>query len=86
MFWFCTSNSPEVGRSIAAIIFNSVVLPEPEGPINARNSPAPMSIDTSSSALTSNASRLKILLTLRASTTLVAVATLFAATVLMIAP
>ncbi len=51
---------------MAAIIFSSVVFPEPEGPMSAMNSPVAMSIETSSSAFTSNASRLKILLTLRA--------------------
>src|SRR5690625_5169862 len=30
---------PVVGRSILPIIFNSVVFPEPEGPITPRNSP-----------------------------------------------
>jgi len=37
---------------MAAIMFSSVVLPEPDGPISARNSPLAMSIDTSSSAVT----------------------------------
>ena len=46
---------------MAAIMFSSVVLPEPEGPISARNSPAAISIDTSSSAFTSKTSRLKTL-------------------------
>ena len=41
-----------LGLSIAAIMFRSVVLPDPEGPISARNSPLAMSIDTSSSAVT----------------------------------
>jgi hypothetical protein len=41
-------------------------LSDPESPISARNSPVAMSIETSSRAFTSNASRLKILLTLRA--------------------
>jgi hypothetical protein len=51
---------------MAAIMFSSVVLPEPEGPMSARNSPVAMSMETSSRALTSKVSRLKILLTLRA--------------------
>src|SRR5580658_4609207 len=40
IFLSMTSSSPEVGRSMAAIIFSKVVLPDPEGPISARNSPS----------------------------------------------
>src|SRR5262249_4782831 len=35
-----TSTSPPVGRSRPAIRFSRVVLPEPDGPIRARNSPS----------------------------------------------
>src|SRR5208337_3665387 len=70
MFSPITSSSPELGRSMAAIMFSKVVFPDPEGPISARNSPPAMSMETLSSAVTSKASRLKILLTPRAWTTL----------------
>src|SRR3977135_1706971 len=51
-------------------MLSRVVFPDPEGPINARNSPPAMSRETMSSAVTWKASRLKILLTARACTTL----------------
>ena len=66
-----TSSSPLVGRSMAAIMFSKVVFPEPDGPMSARNSPPEISMETSSRAFTSKASRLNTLLTFRAWTTLV---------------
>ncbi len=43
---------PAVGCSNPAIIRSIVVLPEPDGPSSAKNSPAAMSSDTSSTAVT----------------------------------
>src|SRR5208337_4240986 len=64
-----TRNWPEVGRSMPAIRFSSVVLPEPEGPIRQRNSPSSTSRSTFSRAGTARESRRKILDSLRISTT-----------------
>src|SRR4051812_28052757 len=50
-----------------AIMFNSVVLPDPDGPIRATKSPSTIFNDTPSSAITSCVSRLKALRTLIAS-------------------
>ena len=44
--------SPDVGRSSSPMTFISVLLPEPEGPRIATNSPAPIRSDTRSSAFT----------------------------------
>jgi len=44
---------PEVGISSAAMVFSSVVLPEPEGPRRATISPCSMESEISSRALTS---------------------------------
>src|SRR5580700_10301476 len=55
--WPSTRISPEVGRSIAAIRCSSVDLPDPDGPINATNSPLCISRVTSFSAITWNSSR-----------------------------
>jgi len=44
--------SPEVGESIVANMFNSVVLPLPDGPITATNSPSSMVISKLFKALT----------------------------------
>jgi hypothetical protein len=53
-----TMTCPRVGRSMPAIRFSSVVLPEPEGPINARKSPRGTLTDTPFNTGTSNESRL----------------------------
>ncbi len=42
--------SPLVGTSKPAIRRRSVVLPQPDGPSSEKNSPAPISSETSSSA------------------------------------
>ena len=52
--------SPCVGRSIPAMIFRSVVLPEPDGPINATKSPCSISIETSFKTVISCLSRLYV--------------------------
>ena len=44
-----TSSSPLSGRSIPAIRFSSVLLPEPDGPISAIKSPVAMSSEMSDS-------------------------------------
>src|SRR6266568_3982164 len=59
--------SPCVGSSSPAIILSSVVLPEPEGPRNTRNSPSRTSRSTSLTAPSSP--WVKILVSLRVSTT-----------------
>ena len=43
---------PEVGRSRQPRMFISVLLPEPDAPITATNSPSSMSSDTPASACT----------------------------------
>src|SRR5438128_7128110 len=63
-----TLTSPLVGLSIPAIRFNSVDLPEPDGPIKQRNPPDSRSRLVLCNATTSVASRLKTFLTLRIST------------------
>src|SRR5215467_329884 len=50
--------SPSVGRSIAAVKCSKVDLPEPEGPINATNSPRATIMLTFLSATTWNSSRM----------------------------
>src|SRR5206468_5041979 len=62
MFISSTSTSPLVGRSMPAMMFRRVVLPEPEGPMSARNSPLSISREQFSSATTCSLSRLNILL------------------------
>ena len=52
------SRRPVVGSSKPAIMRSSVVLPQPEGPSKAKNSPSRMSTDTSSTATTFGAKRL----------------------------
>ncbi len=44
-----TATDPASGRSIPAIRFSSVVLPDPEGPIKPRNSPSGTSSEMSRS-------------------------------------
>src|ERR1700730_5917153 len=48
--------APEVGESMSPRILSRVDLPQPEGPITARNSPGRTSRDRSSSAAVSTAS------------------------------
>src|SRR5688572_20226857 len=43
---------PDVGASRPAIMRSVVVLPQPEGPTNVKNSRSPISTDTSSTAVT----------------------------------
>ena len=50
--WPSIRISPSVGISKPAIMRSSVVLPQPEGPSRAKNSPRPMSIETSFTAMT----------------------------------
>ncbi len=50
-----TTTRPAVGRSIPAIMFNRVDLPDPEGPTTATNSPAPKVRSTASSAVNGTA-------------------------------
>ena len=45
-------DAPAVGSSKPAIMRSIVVLPEPDGPSSEKNSPAPMSSETSSTATT----------------------------------
>jgi hypothetical protein len=47
------STVPLVGASSAPMMFSSVVLPEPDGPASAVNSPSPMSRSVPRSACTS---------------------------------
>ncbi len=53
-----TTTLPEVGRSIPAMRFSRVVLPEPEGPMSATNSPSGIETSIPSSTVSSWVSRL----------------------------
>src|SRR5437867_8461749 len=68
MFFPSTRTSPLVGRSMPAIRFNNVDLPEPDGPIRHRNPPDSRCRFVLFKATTSVASRLKTFLTFRIST------------------
>ena len=57
--------SPEVGRSRQPRMCISVDLPEPDGPVTARNSPCPTSSDTPRSARTSTSPTVYVLTRLR---------------------
>src|SRR5262245_52494769 len=68
MFFSFTTIWPDDGRSIPAIMFRSVDLPEPDGPIRHKKPPASICRLASLSATTSAASRLKTFDTPRIST------------------
>ena len=63
-----TMTCPDVGRSMPAIRLSSVVLPEPEGPMSARNSPCGTCRSIPSSTVIRCVSRVYTLRTPRTST------------------
>ena len=67
-----TDTVPAVGRSIAPMRLSSVVLPEPDGPVTATNSPGAIARSTPSSATTRPSSNVRVTPAKRTSASLTA--------------